>query len=89
MKRITEKDLAAVCARLNRITNSPETYMGADRKCNIGHYHISYAYGGACLHRICSTGGGVTTPLMGGHVPKRELWERMHAYIQGIESTKP
>lgn len=33
-------------------------------------------------------GGGVTAPLSSGHIPKRELWERMHAYRAGLEAVK-
>ncbi len=83
-KRITEKDLDALCWRLNAITGSPtETYIGG--KAQIGNYHISYEYGGACLHRICNEGGGVTTPIHAGHIPKRELYDSIYAYIRGIE----
>jgi hypothetical protein len=81
--RITDKDLAAVCARINAATGSPATPY-ADGKAQIGNFHISFAYGGVCLHRMCNVSGGVSTPLMGGHVPKRELFNAMHAYLAGL-----
>ena len=88
MKRITEKDLANLCRRLNMITNSPlDPYTkGNDGKCtaNIGNYHINYAYGGAELYRMHNLAGGVTNPLRSGHVSKRELYGRIHAFIDGI-----
>jgi len=91
--RITESDLKGLCDRLNRLTNSPMVPYAfdpvKDKHCaQIGNYHISHAYGGVCLHRMCNDGGGVQTVLMGGHVPKRELYERMYAFIRGIESAK-
>jgi len=83
MNRVTEKQLQAVCDRLNRITNSPmQPYV--DGKAQPGNYHLSHAYGGVCLHRMSNEGGGVNSPLSIGHVPKRELLNLMHAYISGI-----
>jgi hypothetical protein len=87
MQRITEADLQAKVNRLNRITGSPaEPYT--DGKANIGNYHLSHAYGGVCLHRMYNDGGACTTPLIGGHVSKRELAGLLDAFINGIESTK-
>lgn len=90
--RITNKDLENLCARLNRITNSPlESYTKSPEgkfKANIGNYHISYAYGGADLHRMNNEGGGVTTPINCGHVPKKELYKLIHAYINGLTEGK-
>ena len=92
MRRITDKDLAGMVSRLNRLTNSPLEYftVAADgqRVINIGHYHIDGAYGGVELVRTMNTGGGVNTPIGGGHMPKRELYERIYAYIRGIEDSK-
>lgn len=54
-------------------------------------YSISYAYGGAALHRNCSVNGdgeshGVSD-VFGYHMPKRELYNRMQAFLSGIEAT--
>jgi len=49
---------------------------------------LSHAYGGVCLHRMYNEGGGVTSPLSTGHIPKRELLGLLHAFINGIESQK-
>ena len=88
--RITEKMLGQLAGRINTATGSPATSYTRNAVggmwANIGNYHISYAYGGACLHRMSSTGGGVCTPLGAGHVTKRELWEQMHAYLAGLEA---
>jgi hypothetical protein len=91
--RITQKDIESVVARINRITGSPMDYAqprtdGAPFCSNIGNYHLDYAYGGVQLCRVCNTGGGVSNVLGCGHVPKRELYERMHALITGLEASK-
>ena len=92
-QRITDKDLAYLCERLNKLTGSPmgpyEFYTGADgiqrSVVHVGNFHISHAYGGVCLHRMSNTSGGVSCPLNAGHGPKRELYEQMRAMVAGIE----
>lgn len=86
-------DLESLCDYLNGITESPMKPYDRDRKtgknvAQIGNYHISSAYGGVCLHRMFNTGGGITTPLMSGHVPKRELYDAMRHFISGINAQK-
>ena len=89
--RITISNLEAVVARINRVTGSPSTPWrreGDRNRANIGNYHLSHAYGGVSLHRMANEGGGVTTPLGSGHVPKRELYEQLHAFARGLEIGK-
>ena len=89
MQRITDKDLDQLATYLNQITDSPIEYRNKETgKSNSGHYTISHAYGGVCLHRISNASGGCSTPLVHGHIPKRELFENMHAFIKGIEFAK-
>lgn len=83
--RITEKQLQATVDRINKITGSPMQPYAAG-KAQIGNYHLSHAYGGVCLHRMSNEGGGVSAVLVGGHVPKRELWGMMQAYITGLNT---
>ena len=69
MNRITERDLAGVCRRINQLTKSPEAPYaksadGERMVAQIGNYHISHAYGGVSLHRMVSEGGGVSDVLM-------------------------
>lgn len=88
MERITQKHLDGMVSRLNRLTKSPETYMSevdGKRVINIGHFHIDSAYGGVSLSRTVNSGGGISTPLGGGFCTKRELYEKISAYIRGIE----
>ena len=87
--RITRKHLDALCARLNRITESPMTYMDEQRNILIGHWHISCAYGGFCLVRTCNIHGGESQPMGHmGHRPARQVYELTHAFIAGLEFAK-
>jgi hypothetical protein len=84
MNRVTEAQLQAIVDRLNRITGMPAApYVNG--KAQVGNYHLSHAYGGVCLHRMHNEGGGVSCPIIHGHVPKRELANLMHAYIAGLQ----
>ena len=88
MNRVTEAQLQAVVDRINRITGSPMApyFARADGQniAQLRNYHLSHAYGGVCLHRMYNIGGGVSSPLSTGHIPKRELLNLMHAYIDGL-----
>lgn len=88
MQRITREHLAAVIARINRATNSPsEPYVqGADGRhyAQPGCYHLSGAYGGVCLHQMSNEAGGVRDVFGCGHVPARDLANRMHAFLDGL-----
>jgi hypothetical protein len=87
--RITEKQLQAIVDRINTVTGSPMTSYtrnGDKFTANIGNYHLSFAYGGVELDRMVSVGGGVTCPLGSGHVPKRELAEKLWAFLAGLEA---
>ena len=43
-------------------------------------------YGGVCLRRMHTDGGGVSSPLSIGHVLKRELYHAMFAFIAGLNA---
>lgn len=87
--RITEKNLESLIKHLNELTGSPvESYI-KDELLNKyvaqpRNYHLSYAYGGVSLHRMCNTGGGADDVFSCGHTTKRDLWNRTHAFIKGI-----
>jgi hypothetical protein len=89
--QVTIKQLEAIVANINRLTNSPaEQYTKqADGSYtpNANCYHLSGAYGGYALHRMSSTPGctGVSD-IFGGHMPKRELANRMWAFLAGLEA---
>lgn len=87
-QRITDAMLESRVRRLNQLTNSPCTpysQVGSMSIANIGNFHLSHAYGGVCLHRMCNESGGVRTPIISYHTTKRQLYDLMNAYIDGIE----
>lgn len=86
--RITEKDLTKIVERLNELTGSPLTYMDENRKTNIGHFCLDYAYGGVQLQRVCNHSGGVSTFLNSGYTTKRELYNLIHAFIDGYKTAE-
>jgi len=92
MERITRRHLDGLCEVLNKITGSPTEAYKRDESGKlvgqIGNYHISGAYGGWNVHRMDNKGGGVSTPFSCGYIPARELYNRMRAYIDGIEEGK-
>jgi hypothetical protein len=87
-QRITENQLRALVLRINEATNSARTpYKEVEGKLvgQIGNYHLSFAYGGVSLHRMANEHGGVRDVLGCGHMAKRELYEKMHAYLLGMD----
>ena len=94
MNRVTNEQLNGIIHWINRLTKSPtETYSKNEKgewKPNAGNYHLSGSYGGKSLHRMSSTEGctGVSDVLRCGHIPKRELANRMYAFICGLEAHK-
>jgi hypothetical protein len=91
MTRITERDLQAVCDRINRIMGTPmKPYekVGDKYVAQIGNYHLDHAYGGVNLVQMVNEGGGITCPLGQGHDTKRDLYNKMHAFINGLESKR-
>ena len=85
MNRITESFLQSQVDRLNRLTGSPATpYVNGAAQ--VGCFHLSYAYGGVTLHRMCNASGGVSEPLHCGHVTRRDLSDRIAAFIAGYDA---
>lgn len=88
MNRITRKDVDGAINYLNRITgNDAEPYRKEGDKwlANKGNFHLSGAYGGHSLHQMSNDDGGIRDIFNCGHVPMRELYDLIHAYIKGIE----
>lgn len=76
--RITQKDLERVCERLNQKAGFEKVEWNT-----IGSYKIDGAYGGVSLHKVTSEGGGITDVFSCGHVPKKDLYYRMQAFLAG------
>jgi len=85
------KDLNILCDVINEMTGSPKaTYTRTEGRyiANIGNFHLSQANGGVCLHRILNEGGGVSCPIINCHVPKKDLFNQMQAFIAGMRFDK-
>lgn len=85
MERITDKMLQIRVDYLNKITGSPLEYRDKEGFTNAGHFLVDSAYGGVSLERITNIHGGVTDVFDCGHMPKRELFDRLCAFIDGYE----
>ena len=89
MERTTQKQLEFLCARINSAQQTPaQPYERIDGSLvgQIGNYHLSGAYGGVSLHQTMTVGGGVRDVFGCGHVTKRDLYNRMGAYLAGVAS---
>lgn len=88
MQRIRERDLQAQCDRINDLKGTElSAYTKLEDgtyRANIGNFHLSFAYGGVALHRMCGERGGVEDVFRCGHMPKRELYGKMCAFLVGI-----
>ncbi len=75
MQRITITTLRTVCDFLNRV-DTPNVY------------HISQAYGGYALHKECNAHGGIRDMFSSGHITAKDLYNRMQAFISGLNNNK-
>jgi len=88
MERTTQKQLEFMCARINNAKKTPaKPYENVNDKLigQKGNYHLSGAYGGVCLHQTMNESGGVRDVFSCGHVTKRDLYNRMSAYLVACE----
>ncbi len=87
MTRISKDDLERLVRFINERTGhatEPYTKVNGEYKPNAGNYHLSGAYGGYSLHQMCSTGSGTSDVFRCGHVAKRDLYNRMSAFHDGL-----
>ena len=79
MERITEKMLQAMVDQINEMKgfNNP-------KYSTIDSYVLDYVYGGVSLHRYTNEHGGISDVFRNGHMPKRELYNLIRAYITGL-----
>ena len=90
MQQIKKANLDHLVNMINRATDSPmEPHTkGEDGKftANIGNYHLSWAYGGVCLECMENEDGGVSSAINSGFTTKRDLYNRMRAFLDGIQA---
>ena len=83
--RVSIQQLKDLCTYINELKGTPiKPYdrIEGQFKANIGNYHLYQAYGAVGLHRMCNEGGGITEIL--SLSTKKELYDKMYAYIKGI-----
>jgi len=90
MTRITIAHLEAIVNRLNTVTHNPPIPRTKDTSgkltANVGNYHLYQAYGAVGLHQMMNESGGVHEII--GLCSKRELSQRLHVFLNGIEAGK-
>jgi len=79
MKRVTLKCLHREVDRLNREHGRPEFPYRNGVPCK-GCFFIDYDYGGVALYMVSNKKGGAIDVFGVGHVPKREIFEKIKAY---------
>ncbi len=85
MRRISQSNIDRVVARLNETTGNPSEpwrEVGSAYRANVGNYHCSIENGGVAVEQIVE-GGGTTKIIDRG--TKREVYEKLHALLDGIE----
>ena len=86
MERITRKHLEILAERINAVKGTPKktwTVENGKNKSLVGNYHIDGAYGGVSLHQMTNESGGVNEVFGCGHIAKRDLYNRMRAFLEG------
>jgi len=80
--------LEQVADRINKVTGNPTELITRSGDAAIGHYYIDGSYGGYALYQVTNKGGGAREIFNSGHIPARELYLRMHAFLEGIDATR-
>jgi hypothetical protein len=92
MQRITAKFLRAQISNLNSATGHTDEIYRVDETGRViggnpGTYCLSGAYGGWALHQMSAGGGtGVCDVFSSGHMPARELSDRISAFSRGMKA---
>lgn len=89
--RITRGMLDEACERINKALKCPLTYSSEVNgiwQTNVGHYHIDGAYGGFALYQTDNEMGSVSATFNCGHIPARDLYNRMIAFLDGIRAAR-
>ncbi len=92
MSRITQKDLERVATRLNKLAGYPlRPYIVVDGRSipQANCYHIEYAYSGVQLVQMSSKPHDTSTrDVLGcGYLTKRDLYNRMLAFSNGLSTS--
>jgi hypothetical protein len=88
-QRVTKATLEYLALKINEITDKPKKpWIKEDGKlkAQIGCHFVSYNAAGVSLDRICNEGGAVTTLFSFESMTKRDLSNRMRAFITGLNT---
>ena len=87
MEKITLKNVEGLADKINEVMGMPKTSWSKNAagkfESAVGNYHISGAYGGVSLHCMVNECGAVDDVFGCGHISKRDLWNRMRAFLEG------
>lgn len=86
--RVTYSVLNKLAEAINNATSAPTEYSltrDGKHETQIGHFHVSRAYGGVCLNKTVNESGAAIDVFNCGHVSNAELQIRMRAFLQGIK----
>jgi len=87
--KISKAELEGSIKRLNILTGAkPEPYTRTEDgkfQANVGTFYLAGAYGGWKLEKIVSDTGAVSDPLRCGYVSKKELYNLIWAFMNGID----
>ena len=87
-RQVTKQDLQKVLDAINSAAGQKlePWYLGSDGRwyANIGTYVLDWAIGGVKLCRLDNKSGGVSDVTLRG--TKRETYERMQAFLDGLYS---
>lgn len=82
--KITDFERALVI--LNRKLNRPdEPYKNGEPQ--PGNFHLSQQNGGVCIAEM-SKDGGARTPILSYHATKRETYQTLIAFMDGIDAAR-
>lgn len=82
-QRITIRHLDFVCDEINDLLGTPKFYWDSElKKANKGNRHIESTQSGYALAVTINEGGGISNIF--GSKTKRELMEKLEAYIIGL-----
>jgi hypothetical protein len=91
MNRITKKQLQARIETINSILGKPSTPFSFNedgtRYVNEGVFILTMAYGGYGVGKM-SEEGGAWSAIWNGHIPARDAYERISAFIAGLTFSK-
>lgn len=85
MERITQSNLEGLLKRINAKAGFITVDGKGPKYSEVGSYTLDYAYGGVRLDQFVNESGGIKT-ITNDYVPKRKLWELMHAFLMGMET---